>query len=326
MNSFFLLSDCGPQTYILSKKYVPPASPSPAPRPWPEPSADPALRAGAARTLSSLRSCLSSFWDPLEALLCSVPCKQPALSQGALSSRKQVIQLERPSPQAASASPRTPAPGLLATPRACSPRNDQHRGHTVSVRDLLGRKVTLSVPNGPTCLFRLFCEALSRKCQSSCVFENGHACACFFLKCIFSASASASCMCERVRGCGRVPSPGELRRGLGWKRREPLEAAMAGRGAAGNPLLDTGGAGCIPGGTREQLWVLVWNQKHSEMLATHRQDGSDAKDGDRGALGCQTRSPGPFPHHTHMLAGRCTAGSSPGGGKGTGTNIHGSFV
>lgn len=40
--------------------------------------------------------------------------------------------------------------------------------------------------------------------------------------------------------------------------------------------------------------MLVWNQKHSEMLATHRQNGSDAKDGNTGALRCQTPALGSF--------------------------------
>lgn len=43
------------------------------------------------------------------------------------------------------------------------------------------------------------------------------------------------------------------------------------RGAAGGPPLGTGGDGRIPGGTWEQLPVLVWNEKPSEMPA--RADG-----------------------------------------------------
>lgn len=92
---------------------------------------------------------------------------------------------------------------------------------------------------------------------------------------------------------------------------------MAG-GAAGGPRLGTGGDGRIPGGTWEQLPVLVWNEKPSEMPAravrmaqTQRVGTRELRTGclsDTQPLAVKRAAPHPHPHpHPRR---RCAAGSS----------------
>ncbi|KAF6284513.1 hypothetical protein mRhiFer1_009266 [Rhinolophus ferrumequinum] len=140
---------------------------------------------------------------------------------------KEVILVERPRPQAAFPSPPTPVPAPLAAPGTRSPKGT----YPVSLRDLLGRQGTLTVPNGPTSSFVAPASRGSAFYLPVPVFlqKNWHVRV--FLYKMYSASANA-CTCSlqgalpgaRGRGAG-AQSPD---RAWAGSTRSSLAAAVAG--------------------------------------------------------------------------------------------------